>query len=104
MQPASQPAPTTISYYGNGFPVDAVSPARTALAALENEDFVLAQGVISVLGGDEGAPFVGAGRAVGYWDGGIGVGGFVIRRLGPPVASAQRALKLRLSLLTARTL
>jgi hypothetical protein len=58
--------------------------------------------------GDTGAPFVTDGQALGFWDGGIGGGsngaGFAIARLGVRLAPAQKALKLKLTLQTARRL
>ena len=102
--------PRTVGYYGNGFPVDRVSPARTALVTgTSREDDAIAVGVMS-LGdsGDAGAPFVADGKALGYWDGGIGGGssgaGFVVQRIGPWMEKVQKALKIKLTLLTAKPL
>ncbi len=103
-------APRTVEYYGHGFPIDAVATARTALlSGASGEDTVWAQGLFSPIDtGDAGAPFLTDGQALGYWDGGIGGGtagaGFAVARLGPRLASAQKALKLKLTLQTARRL
>lgn len=105
---AQELMPRTLEYYGNGFPVDQVFPARTALAARGTTDgaAVYAQAVFALLDtGDEGAPFITDGKAVGFWDGGIGAGGgFVIRRLGPELEKVEKALKIELVLLTAKRL
>jgi hypothetical protein len=101
--------PTTVQYYGQGIPADSVTPARTGvvLNAQEN-DTLFMQGVIGI--GDEGAPVVAGGGALGYFDGGVGgsvgVGGagFVVARLGPWLTKAQKALKIRFTLQKARTL
>jgi hypothetical protein len=103
-------APRTVEYYGHGFPIDSIATARTALiTGASSDDTVWAQGLFSPVDtGDTGAPFLVDGRALGYWDGGIGGGsagaGFAIARLGPRVAPAQKALKLKLTLQTARRL
>lgn len=102
--------PRSVGYYGNGFPLDQVSPARTAVVTgTSGEDNAIAVGLISVADtGDSGAPFVADGKALGYWDGGIGAGssgaGFVVQRIGPWIEKAQQALKIKLTLLTAKTL
>lgn len=95
--------PRTVGYYGNGFPLDQVSPARTALlTGASSQESARAVGAISpVDSGDSGAPFVADGKALGYWDGGIGVGGFVVQRLGPWIDKVQTALKVKLQLRTA---
>lgn len=103
-------APITVGYYGNGFPLDAVSPARTAtVTGTANENNAFAQGALSLVdSGDYGAPFVADGKALGYWDGGVGLGGggagLIVARLAPWMAKAQKALKLKLALVTARAL
>jgi hypothetical protein len=102
--------PQTVEYFGNGFPIDAVATARTALTTgAADEDTVWAQGLFSPVDtGDTGAPFLVGGQALGYWDGGIGGGtggaGFAIARLGPRLTPVQKALKLKLVLQTARRL
>lgn len=102
--------PRTVGYYGNGFPVDQVSPARTALiTGAFNADNSLALGLVSLADtGDLGAPFVADGKALGYWDGGVGAGssgvGLVVSRLGPWIDQVQKALKIKLTLLTAKPL
>ncbi|HYZ91618.1 MAG TPA: hypothetical protein VFA34_04390 [Actinomycetota bacterium] len=102
--------PQTVSYFGNGFPIDALATARTALTTgAADEDTVWAQGLFSPIDtGDTGAPFLVGGEALGYWDGGIGGGtggaGFAIARLGPRLTQVQKALKLKLVLQTAKTL
>jgi hypothetical protein len=100
--------PGTVEYYGNGFPLDAVSAARTALTTgTSDAETAWAQGLVSPVDtGDAGAPFLVNGQALGIWDGGIGLGGagagFAIARLGPKIATVQKALKLKLTLQTAR--
>jgi hypothetical protein len=102
--------PRTVGYYGNGFPLDEVSPARTAVVTgTSSEDNAIAVGLISPVDtGDSGAPFVTDGKALGYWDGGIGGGGsgagFVVQRIGPWIEKVQEALKIKLKLLTAKPL
>lgn len=102
-------APRMGGYYGNGFPIDQVFPARTAVLGGTNEDNALSQGLFNLVDpGDYGAPFVTDGKAFGYWDGGIGAGtggiGFVVSRIGPWIGRSQGVLKLNLTLQTAKAL
>lgn len=107
---ATEPLPRTVGYYGNGFPVDQVTPARTAVITnTSNQESAIGVGVISVAdSGDAGAPFVSNGEAIGFWDGGIGVGGsgagFIVSRLGPWIEKAEKELGIKLTLLTAKPL
>jgi hypothetical protein len=102
-------APVTVQYYGQGVPADSVSPARTGIAVRGTPDAesVFVQGLVSFLG-DEGGPVVVDGAALGYFDGAVGGGrsgaGFAVARLGPWLAKAQKALKTRFTLRTAKTL
>ncbi len=102
--------PRTVGYYGNGFPVDQVSPARTALlTGASNAENSIALGAVSLVDtGDFGAPFVADGKALGYWDSGVGAGsagvGLVVSRLGPWIDRVQKSLKIKLTLLTAKPL
>lgn len=92
-------APVVVEYYGNGTPV----PARTALATGAADTVnAVSQGVWAP--GDDGAPVLAGGAALGYFDGGIGAGGngagFVVSRLDQWIARAQKALKTKLQLVT----
>lgn len=108
---ATEAMPRTVGYYGNGFPVDQFSPARSGLVTgTSNANNAIALAVVSagIDSGDLGAPFVADGKALGYWDGGIGAGGsgagIVVQRLGPWIEKVQKALKIKLMLLTAKPL
>lgn len=103
--------PATVEYYGNGFPIDQVSPARTAAApaGTPNDESAFAEGAFALTDvGDNGAPVLLNGRALGFVDGGVGGGGagagFVISRIGPWMAQAERALGITLTLQTAKRL
>jgi hypothetical protein len=105
------PSPRAVEYYGNGFPIDQVVPARTALASgTANEETVFVVGAVtwSIDTGDGGAPFLADGKALGYHNNTAGGGGngagFGIARLAPWIAKSQSALKLRLRLRTASLL
>jgi hypothetical protein len=100
-------APFTVQYYGQGVPADSVSPARTGSAlGSPNAETVFMQGIIGL--GDEGGPALVDGAALGYIDGAVGGGGggagFAVSRLGPWLTKAQKALKVRFTLQTARPL
>jgi hypothetical protein len=102
-------APSTVEFYGNGAPIDAVIPARTTIAeSFVGQDYVYTLSPISIVDtGDKGAPFLVNGKALGFWDGAIGVGGgagIAVARIGPLIALAEGALKLRLEIRTARRL
>lgn len=107
---ATAATPTTAGYYGNGFPIDQVTPARTAvLTNTSSDESSIGIGLISAAdSGDAGAPFVADGQAFGYWDGGIGVGGsgagFIVARLGRWITLAEKAVGIKLTLLTAKAL
>lgn len=105
-------ATTTLRYYGRGFGVSAVLPARTAVAhGMPDEGHVHAVG--AAVPGDSGAGVVSAdGRAVGLvittgvHSGQIGtagtdVGTVGIARLGPVTKRAATALRQQLTLHTA---
>lgn len=104
---ATSPTPSSIQYYGQGIPADAVSPARTGIVTnTSSPDNAIAEGLVGF--GDEGGPVLIDGTALGYLDGGIGFGssgvGFIVSRLDPWIAKASKALGVKLTLLTAKTL
>lgn len=98
--------PVTYRVYGQGIGVAAAVPARS-LAGYPpvHQDFVLAAGSVTL--GDSGAPvIVSDGRAVGIVVHGSSVsayggGNVMIVRLGPALQRAQKALRIRLSLVSA---
>jgi hypothetical protein len=102
--------PTPVELYGQGIPFDQSTPARTAFApGTADPSDVLAVGPISEAGlGDEGAPVLIAGKALGFLNGGVGGGtagaGFVVSRIGPWIEAAAKALRLKLTLRTAKAL
>ena len=96
-------APVVIEYYGNGTAAQSLSPARTGVATgAADPTNAVSQGVWAP--GDEGAPVLAGGEALGYYDGGIGGGGngagFVVSRLDQWIARAGKALKVKLQLAT----
>ncbi|MGH2760714.1 MAG: hypothetical protein ACRDKJ_14280 [Actinomycetota bacterium] len=100
-------APVVIEYYGNGAAAQTISPARSALATgTDNATNAVSQGLWAP--GDDGAPVLAGGAALGYYDGGVGGGsngaGFVVSRLDQWIARAGKALKVKLTLVTGGTL
>jgi hypothetical protein len=100
--------PAVLRFYGQAEVIRDVLPARSgATANTLNPDYVYAQAPISL--GDSGGPWIlDDGRAVGYvthivaygtnaTDAGVAL----VRRLGPQVEEAERALKMHLTLMTA---
>ena len=102
------PDPEVLSFYGQAEYVSDAVPARSGVtASTRGEDFIYAQAPIGP--GDSGGPWLMSdGRALGYLTHIIGngaratdVGIAFVRRLGPQVASAERALKTKLTHVTA---
>ncbi|MEA2447759.1 MAG: hypothetical protein QOK47_1396 [Actinomycetota bacterium] len=106
--------PTLLRLYGNGTGIGAATPARTMVApSLANESIVGAMGIVML--GDSGSPVISEdGRAVGVqFAVGVFLGSQVgttegsspgnvgIYRLGPQLAAAERALGIRLKMMTA---
>lgn len=98
--------PVFLEYYGQGLPQWFVFPARTAWAlGTPDREWVYAHQPAGL--GDEGAPVLAGGRAVGLITGGVGLTGahtppqtgFLVARIGPWEARAEKALKIKLGLL-----
>jgi len=101
--------PVPVQYYGQGFPLDATVPARTGVAPTttdKSEIFVVGPSEAFAGLGDEGAPVLANGQAVGIFTGAIGGGGdgagFAVSRIGPAIARAQKFTGIKLTLLTSR--
>lgn len=99
--------PVVGEYYGNGTAAQSVSPARSAVVSgAAHPANAVSQGVWAP--GDEGAPVLASGAALGFFDGGVGAGGngagFVISRIDQWIARAQKALKIKLTLVTGKRL
>lgn len=95
--------PAVVEYYGNGTAAQTLSPARSAIATgVGDSANAVSQGLWAP--GDEGAPVLAGGAALGYFDGGIGAGGngagFVVSRLDQWIARAQKALNTKLQLVS----
>lgn len=105
------PDPEVLSFYGQAEVLSELLPARTGVTAnTRGEELIYAWAPVSL--GDSGGPWLTSdGRALGYithlvaYGSRIGDAGVaLVRRLGPQVETAQNALKLRLSLVTAPVL
>lgn len=100
-------SPVVVEYYGNGTAAQELTPARSALAnGASDPTNAVSQGIWAP--GDDGAPVLAGGAALGYFDGGVGAGGngagFVVSRIDQWIARAQKALKVKLSLVTGKRL
>lgn len=105
------PDPEVLSFYGQAEVVSDASPARSGVTVnTRGEELIYAMAPVGL--GDSGGPWLtDDGRALGYvthivaYGARVGEAGTaLVRRLGPQVATAQHALKLRLSLVTAPVL
>jgi hypothetical protein len=99
-----------LNYYGQGTPFDGSLPARTALAfGTGDKDGVIGVGAPAF--GDSGAPVLIGGKALGILtDYGVGLsttapnaGDVLVTRLPKWIAAVQKALKVKLYLLTAKS-
>lgn len=102
------PNPEVLSFYGQAEVVSELLPARSGVTIYtRGEELIYAWAPVSL--GDSGGPWLTSdGRALGYvthilaYGSRVGdAGTALVRRLGPQVETAERALKLRLSLVTA---
>jgi hypothetical protein len=101
--------PAVLEYYGQGQALSSVVPARSGVAAnTQDPDYLYAQAPISL--GDSGGPWMtDDGRAIGYLTHIVGYGPApstevsvaLVRRLGPQLEAAERALQTKLTLVTA---
>lgn len=104
--------PAVVQFYGQAEVLSMAAPARSGIVRhTRDPDLVYAQAPIYL--GDSGGPWLTAdGRALGYLTHIVGYAGVpsadtgtaLVRRLGPPVAAAEVALKTKLSLVTAAPL
>ncbi len=100
--------PSVLEFYGQADFPGGVLPARSGVTINTRDDeFVWAQAPIGL--GDSGGPWMtNDGRALGYlthvlgYRTGTEIGVALVRRLGPQVANAERALRIHLTLVTAR--
>lgn len=101
--------PAVLEFYGQGQAMSSVVPARTGVATnTQDPDYVYAQAPISL--GDSGGPWMtNDGRAIGYLTHIVGYGPLpstevsvaLVRRLGPQLEAAERALGTNLIMVTA---
>jgi hypothetical protein len=108
---ATTSTPFAVQFYGQGIPYFFFVPARTGLAfGSTDKDHIFVAGAVGSFGGfgDQGAPVLANGSAVGIFSGAAGGGGegfgFSVSRLGPELARAQKATGIKLSLLTYKAL
>jgi hypothetical protein len=99
--------PAVLEFYGQAEAIGAVVPARSGVTAnTRDPDLVYAQAPIAL--GDSGGPWLtDDGRALGYLTHILGYGGngeagiALLRRIGPPISAASKALGIRLTLANA---